>query len=78
MCLAYAEGDGGIPQTGYAPVNVRPRGPGGGGGGRIGQTILAQRAGIRQEMNTQGAGNSTYFVLLHDVKTSSGCPGEGN
>ena len=55
-----------------------PKGGGEAGRGWIRQTILAQGVEIRHEMNAQGAGNSTYFMLLHDVKTGSGCPGEGN
>ncbi len=47
---------------GNAPGNVRPRG--GGGGRGIRQTILTRGVGIRHEMNAQGSGNSTYFILL--------------
>ena len=41
----------------------------------IRQPILTRGAGIRHEMNAQGSGNSTYFILLPDVKTGNGCPG---
>ncbi len=51
-----------------APVNVRPQGVGVGGRPGVGirvirQTIIAQGAGIRQEMSTHRAGNSIYICM---------------
>ncbi len=51
-----------------------PKGEGG-QGVRIRETILAREAGIRQEMSTQGAGNSTCYILLHDIRLTVGARG---
>ncbi len=60
----------------YVTVTMH-RGVGGGGGGDIRQIILAREAGIRQRMDTQGAWNSTYAILLHNVRHTGGARGRG-
>ncbi len=56
-----------------------PSGKGGGaGGGGLDRPSSSEGWEFRHEMNAQGSGNSTYFILLSDVKTGSGCLWVGN